>query len=106
MTTKKVNQKTNKNYWLEIGTIFVNDQGQMSGYLNANPDVQIYLFENQPKQQNAPQQNAYQNQSSPGQQSQPYQQQNQQTIQGSNTFTQKAPGEIQFSDPTPGEVPF
>jgi hypothetical protein len=95
MTTKKVNQKTNKNYWLEIGTIFVNDQGQISGYLNNNPDVQVYLFENQPKQQNAPQTNAYQNQSNPGQQSQPYQQPQQQQ-----------PGNIQFSDPTPDSVPF
>jgi len=93
MTTKKVNQKTNKNYWLEIGTIFVNDQGQMSGYLNANPDVQVYLFENQPKQQNA---NYQQN---PGAQGQPYQQQPPQN-------QQQAPGGIQFSDPTPGEVPF
>jgi hypothetical protein len=88
MTTKKVNQKTNKNYWLEVGTIFVNDQGQMSGYLNANPDVQIYLFENQPKQQ------THQN---PGAQGQPYQQQQPK---------QQQPGNISFSDQPSGEIPF
>jgi hypothetical protein len=75
MMTKKVNQKTGKNNWLEIGVMFEGDKG-LSGYLNNNPDVQIYLFEQQPKQQQGnyqqqqQQQNAYQQpQQRPGDQS-------------------------------------
>ena len=54
IATKKPN-KDGKNYWPEIGTIFVNDDGQMSGYLNNNPEVKIYLFpveKNNNQQQN------------------------------------------------------
>jgi adenylate cyclase len=49
--TKKESQETGKKSWPEIGVLFSNEQGQLSGYLNNNPDVQIYLFEQQPKQQ-------------------------------------------------------
>ena len=49
LCTKKTS-KAGKNSWPEIGVLFSNDQGQLSGYLNNNPDVQVYLFEQKPKQ--------------------------------------------------------
>ncbi len=58
--TKKENQKTGKKSWPEIGVLFSNDKGQLSGYLNNNPDVQVYLFEQQPKQAGQQQNGAYQ----------------------------------------------
>jgi hypothetical protein len=59
--TRKENKKTGKANWLEIGVMFEGEKG-LSGYLNSNPDVQVYLFEQQPKQQqgNYQQQNNYQ----------------------------------------------
>ena len=43
-----------KKTWCEIGTAFENDKQQISGFLNNNPDVQVYLFEQKPKEQNQP----------------------------------------------------
>ena len=44
--------------WPEIGVIFRNDDGKMSGYLNNNPNEHIYLFEqNKDRQQQNQQQN-------------------------------------------------
>jgi len=91
LMTKKVNPKTEKANWLEIGVMFQGEKG-LSGYLNNNPDVQVYLFEQKPREQ----QNANYQQN-PGAQGQPYQQQQPK---------QQQPGNISFSDPTPGEVPF
>jgi hypothetical protein len=47
--TKKENQNGKKN-WPEIGVLFENEQGQLSGYLNNNPNQPIYLFKQEPKQ--------------------------------------------------------
>jgi len=62
LMTRKENNKTGKANWLEVGVMFQGEKG-LSGYLNSNPDVQLYLFEQQPKQQqgNYQQQSAQQN---------------------------------------------
>jgi len=49
LCTKKTN-KSGKSSWPEIGVLFSNDQDQLSGYLNNNPDQTVYLFEQKPKQ--------------------------------------------------------
>lgn len=52
--TKKNRGDNKKASWPEIGVVFENDKGQMSGYLNNNPDTQIYLFEQEQKQGQQP----------------------------------------------------
>lgn len=48
--TKKDRGQDKKPSWPEIGVLFENDKGQLSGYLNNNPGVQVYLFEQKPKE--------------------------------------------------------
>jgi len=47
--TKKVG-KDDKAHWLPVGTFFEGEKG-ISGYMHANPEAQIYLFEKKPFQQ-------------------------------------------------------
>jgi type VI protein secretion system component VasK len=52
MTQRK--GKDDKKFYQSIGTIFESEyQGKtsMSGYLNTNPDVKVFLFERKPKEQ-------------------------------------------------------
>lgn len=56
MTQRK--NKDGKNFYEPIGTMFASEyegKPSLSGYLNTNPDVKIYFFEQKPKEQ-APQQ--------------------------------------------------
>jgi hypothetical protein len=58
---KMMTQRTNKDgkkFYQEIGTMFEGEyQGKpsLSGYLNTNPDVKVYFFEQLPKEQKPPQ---------------------------------------------------
>ena len=57
MTQRK--SKDGKNFYQEIGTMFKSEyegKPSLSGYLNTNPDVKVYFFEQKPKEQQAPQQ--------------------------------------------------
>lgn len=53
MTTQRKG-KDGKNFYQEIGTMFVGEyegKQSISGYLNTNPDVKVYFFEQKPKDQ-------------------------------------------------------
>jgi hypothetical protein len=54
MMTQRKN-KDGKNFYQEIGTMFAGEyegKPSLSGYLNTNPDVKVYFFEQKPKEQN------------------------------------------------------
>jgi len=66
--TKKESQNGKKS-WPEIGVIFDNGDGKLSGYLNNNPNQTIYLFKQEARQngqQSAPQGQMSQGQGQPG----------------------------------------
>jgi hypothetical protein len=42
--------KEGKSNWLEIGMLFKNDNGKIGGFLNNNPNEQIYVFEQEKKE--------------------------------------------------------
>ena len=48
--------KNGKNFWPEIGTLFIKDDGKITGFLNNAPNVQVFGFEKQPQQQQPAQQ--------------------------------------------------
>jgi hypothetical protein len=50
--TRKNRGQDKKPVWNSCGILFEGDDGRMSGYMFNNPDVQIYLFEQKPKETN------------------------------------------------------